>query len=91
MGSLSNAPLISSNRGGLKLEVLAQTAALGSSKNVPLCKHTVTSLPLYQPGDLKPLISCKEQESLGISAWIWSEEGMILLNQYYFSDIWCEL
>lgn len=72
--SLSNAPLINSSRGGIQLEVLATAIALRSSekkkKNVPLCKHAVTSLPHYQRGDLKLLISSGEQGSLGISAWI---------------------
>lgn len=41
MNSLSNAPLMNSSRGrGLDLEVLARSTALGSDKNVPLCKHS---------------------------------------------------
>lgn len=38
----------------LKLEVLAWLMVLGSCKNVPLCKHTVTDLLLYWRRDLRP-------------------------------------
>ena len=95
IGSLSNAPLINSSRGGIQLEVLAVAIALRSSEKK---NHQKKRAAVQTRSDKFATLSAGRSQT---SHFLWragvlvgplcgyeARRGMILSHQYYFSVIW---